>query len=127
MNTVIFFDYTSKATKKRYEGKFSVNLYLTKREVLRADEFRRIALGADSANAAPAFQTDAYVAGQLYVMVQDGPSWWKESSSGLDLPNEDNVALALYEEILKAKEEISKTDAKTADKMATELKGAQID
>ncbi len=99
-NRSITFDYKGVETGHRYHGKFTIKTSITKRESFTADEFRRTALGSNSRDAPSQLQTDAYIAGQLFVFITDAPKWWKESDSGMELPTEDQVSYALYDAIL---------------------------
>lgn len=99
-NRSITFDFKGLDSGHRYNGKFVVKTGITKREAFTADEFRRRALGTGSNEAPSSLQTDAYIAGQLYVFIVESPKWWKESDSGLDLPQEDGVLYAVYDALL---------------------------
>lgn len=111
-NLTITLDHTGPETGAFYRGKFTFKPNITKRESLAADEFRRRALGFNSSEAPSKQQTDAFICGQLYAHIIDAPKFWKESDSGLDLPDGDNVIYAIYDamlaEIAKAKEEKAK-------------------
>jgi hypothetical protein len=91
-------------TGKPYDGTFTLNLIISRREAFVADERRRTIIGANPLGVAPALNGEAYMLGQLYVRLSNGPSWWKDSEYGLDLSDE-NVIGEMYRSVeLKIKE-----------------------
>lgn len=85
-----------------YTGDFVVKTLLTRRDVFKADELRRIILGANPASAMDDRQAEAYIMGQLVVRIVEAPGWWKNSEGGQLLPDL-NVIMGVYE-AAKAKE-----------------------
>lgn len=120
-NRSITFDYTGTDSGHRYKGKFVIKTGITKREAFAADEFRRKALGSGSNEAPSSLQTDAYIAGQLYVFIAESPKWWKDSDCGLDLPQEDNVLYAVYDAVLAEIAAFKEERAKEAEGMVKDL------
>ena len=99
-NRPIAFSFVGQNSGHKWTGNFIVKTSITKREEFIADEFRRRALGPDSLSAPAALQTDAYIAGQLFVHIVEAPKWWKDSDSGLELDSRDGVAYAVYDALL---------------------------
>lgn len=100
-NRPIAFKHVGQNTGDIRQGNFIVKTSITKRDELAADEFRRRALGVDSLSAPAGLQTDAYIAGQLFVHIVEAPKWWKESDSGLELDSKDGTSYALYDALLQ--------------------------
>lgn len=76
-----------------FEGKFKVNLVLSRREAFIADERRRYILGANPLGAMPSLNGEALMLGDLFVRIIDGPKWWTDSDHGLNLKDENVVGL----------------------------------
>lgn len=83
-------------TGNPYVGKFKVKTILTRKDRFAADERRRMLLGASAGEALLPLQEEAFVLGQLYVRVVDGPKWWNDSDFGANL-EDGNVIARLYE------------------------------
>lgn len=126
----IMIDVIGQRTGNPYNGKFLVKTNLTRRENFIADERRRMIVGTNPLGVAPSLNGEAYMLGQLFVRILEGPKWWKDSDGGLDLEDE-NVIGELYRLItLKINESESdlvdegkaavKNLTKTARKLSTE-------
>lgn len=109
-------------TGSSYEGSFKVKTLLTRRDQFTADLKRReIIGGTNPGEAMPALQGEAFVIGQLFVRIVDGPAWWVQSSSGLEL-KDSNVTDELFKIVLdaetKAKEQIRQKAKEALTKLA---------
>lgn len=120
-NRTITLDHTGSETGTNYRGKFTFKTSITKRESLAADEFRRRALGFNSSEAPAKQQTDAFICGQLYAHIIESPKFWKDSDSGLDLPDGDNVIYAVYDAMLAEIAKFKEERAKEAEEKVKEL------
>lgn len=120
-NRTISFEFKGLDTGHLYKGTFVTKISLTKREAFAADEFRRRALGVNSSEAPNALQTDAYIAGQLYSYLVEAPKWWKDSDSGLDLPQEDGVLYAVYDAVLVEIQKFKDERSNKAQELVKEL------
>jgi hypothetical protein len=114
----ITIDVIGQRTGNPYNGKFLVKMVLTRRENFIADERRRMIVGTNPLGVAPSLNGEAYMLGQLFVRILEGPKWWKDSDGGLDLEDE-NVIGELYRLIdLKVNE--SEADLSKEGKQAVE-------
>lgn len=105
-----------------YIGDFVVKTLLTRRDRFKADEYRRMLIGANPSEALPDMSMEAYVLGQLLVRIVEAPEWWKNSQNG-ELLADLNVILQVYE-LAKAKEdERKKTLQEEAEKAKASLLG----
>jgi len=91
----ITIDVVGQRTGNPYTGKFLIKTILTRRENFIADERRRMIVGTNPLGVAPSLNGEAYMLGQLFVRIMDGPKWWKDSDGGLELEDE-NVIGELY-------------------------------
>lgn len=103
-------------TGRNYTGKFTVKAVLSRRENFLADERRRYILGANAAGAPASLQGEAFMLGQLFVRIVEGPVWWQQADGGLEIEDE-NIIGELYkltEEKVQERETELAASAKTA-------------
>lgn len=115
-------------TGRTWKGEFTFRGTLTRRQRMYADQVRRTVLGPspEGQQALGSINTEAFIIGQLAVMVADAPKWWQESDSGLDL--EDwNVVLSVYEAGLKVQDGVNADLKKDSEKVAKKLKDKKVD
>jgi hypothetical protein len=110
-------------TGNPYTGTFKVKTLLDRRDRFVADERRRGIIGANAADALVSLQEEAFILGQLFVRVVDGPKWWKDSNGGLSL-EDGNVIVKVYEltlaEEVKRKEKIREEAKQAVRKLSKE-------
>lgn len=87
-----------------YRGDFRAVKFLTHRQQLMLDQRRRDILGNNPDSASPRAQNQASILANVFVRVSESPSWWKESSSGLDLID-DNVLIEVFNNVMRIEEE----------------------
>lgn len=87
MDTIkqISLDITGESTRHVYQGKFSIETVLDRRANFAADERRRMLIGANPTGVAPSVMGEAYMLGQLFVRIVEGPKWWTDSDNGIEL------------------------------------------
>lgn len=112
-------------TGSPYNGDFVVKTNITRREAFVADERRRLLLGPNATNVPASVNGEAYMFGQLSVRIVDGPDWWKNSDSGLDLQDE-NIAPELFTLVMQKEEERQKDVKAKADKAVKELSKKEL-
>jgi hypothetical protein len=136
MDTIrkISFNSVGQRTQNPYQGSFSIETVLSRRDNFAADERRRVIIGANPAGVAPSIMGEAYMLSQLFVRIVEAPKWWTESDNGMDLKDE-NVIGELFrlvelkvkeyeDEIIDAgKEAVSKLN-KSAKKITVQEEGA---
>jgi hypothetical protein len=107
-------------TGEKYRGEFKAKPRLTHREQLQRDRIRRELIGPDPSNAEVRALKQAEILSELAVRIVKAPSWWTESSGGLDL--EDDAVLAeVYKQAMKAEEELLKALKEKADAAKADL------
>lgn len=111
------------ASGENYAGTFKVFKRLSHMQTLRRDELRRELLGARGESAPEAMYRSAFILSTCAAHVKDAPSWWKESSNGLDLLDEEPVS-AVFAEISRVTSSATKELEEKANKAAEALKGA---
>jgi len=115
-------------TGEKWHGSFTVKLFLSHREELRRDAYRRELLGdlAQFASVRQANQADVF--SELSVRLVKAPSWWMDSNGGIDMIDSEVVAKvydltmglerkaidALKAKAEAAKAELAKINASTA-------------
>lgn len=106
---------------KPFNGKFMVKTVLSRRERFLADERRRYIIGSNFQSALPALHEEAFKLGQLFVRLTEGPDWWKNSDSGLEL-EDGNVIDELYrlaeEKVAEKEKELKEQSKASLEKMA---------
>ena len=105
-NTFIFKS-TGNATKKPYEGRFTVVCSLNTAQRYQV-ELEKTRLMADYRNPTDGLMGLAIVLSNLRVRITDAPEWWKQSNEGFGIDDE-NVLVELYDETLKAEEKWRQT------------------
>jgi phenylalanyl-tRNA synthetase beta subunit len=99
---------TGDTSEQKFEGLFEVKTKLSHREVLKEDEIRRSVLGVNPADAGSYAGSIATAISFLSVRVTRSPDWFKASSNGLDLEDENilvevnNAAMAAIAKERKA-------------------------
>ena len=92
------FDATGDTTGQEYKGQFTVKCTLTILEK-RLLETEKSQMRADFANPTPNLIAYATILSNLRIRITDGPEWWKQSSGGDDLLDE-NVLTELFEKVM---------------------------
>lgn len=117
---------TGEETGRVYTGKFKVKTILSRRDNFVADERRRMILGANSTQAAPNLQGEAFILGQLYVRILEAPKFWQDSDNGLDIEDANvigevfKLAMEKYDESKnKLKEEAEQAIKSLSKKVKT--------
>lgn len=91
-------------TMSLWNGDFAAKPFLTHRDRLKSDQYRRELIGVFSDNAGTGAVNRAFLLSQILVRLTKAPEWWTNSNNGLDL-YDDNVILAIYEKCDKIEEE----------------------
>lgn len=117
---VIEFNTIGKDTGQPYSGKFKIKTVLSRRDRFSADLRRREILGPNGDGAMPTLQGESFMMGRLFVSIVEGPDWWNNSNSGLDL-NDENVISELFEEALQAEREQLESVQKRAEQALEKL------
>lgn len=107
-------------TGENYRGVFEVRTRISHRDNLREDEIRRTLLGTNPTTATPRAANTAEVFSQLHNRIVKAPTWWTGSDGGQDL-EDDNVIAAIYENMIKARQESLDELKSQAEKAKEEL------
>ena len=102
-NSVFDFDHVGELTGKRYEGQFSVKCVLNIAQK-HALELEKTRLLGNFANPTDGLSGLAVLLSNLRHRISDGPEWWKQSSGGSSLEDED-VLIELYDKVMAAEVE----------------------
>jgi len=113
---------TGNVTGQLYDGTFKVKTLLTRREQFNADLKRREIVGGQPGDAMPTLQGEAFVLGQLFVRIVDGPGWWPQSSFGLDL-RDSNVTDEMFRLALEAEQKAKESIRGKAKEALEKLSG----
>lgn len=112
---------TGDKTYEQYVGDFKFKTMLSHRDHLSEDRVRREYLtGPAGAEASLEAENTARVFAQLAVRIVDAPMWWRESSNGIDLPD-NNVVAEVYKLALKAEADQLEALAKKAEEAKAKL------
>lgn len=109
-------------TGTKWHGEFTVKTLLSHRDELRRDQLRRELLGGvnpEFASIRSLNQADVF--SDLAVRIIKSPSWWAESSGGLDL-SDDNVVATVYSKTMDAEKEVLNRLKKDGDEASEELR-----
>lgn len=112
-------------TGTKWHGEFTVKTLLSHRDELRRDQIRRELLGGvnpEFASIRSLNQADVF--SDLAVRIIKSPSWWNESSGGLDL-SDDNVVATVYSKTMDAEKEVLNRIKKDGDEASAELRKAE--
>jgi hypothetical protein len=111
---------TGEDTGRVYSGKFKVKTILSRRDNFVADERRRMILGTNPTQAAPALQGEAYILGQLFVRIIEAPKFWQDSDNGLDI-EDANVIGEIFKLTIEKQEELKNSVKDEAEKAVKNL------
>lgn len=91
------FSYSGQATGKKYEGRFTVLCLLNvgQKHLMALEETRLL---GNYTNPTPDLEGIAAILSNLRAKIVDAPEWWKQSSGGNILDDED-VLIELYRKI----------------------------
>ena len=100
-NEAVFdFDAVGLTTGKKYDGQFTVVciLNMARKHALEIEKTR---LMADFSNPTETLFGLATILANLRVRIVNSPEWWKQSSGGFQLMDED-VLVTLYDKVMEA-------------------------
>lgn len=92
-------------TGEKFNWAFTAKRRLSIRDRIQKDSIRRSLVGDKPEFALPETVFRAEMLAHLSVSITDSPKAWRESGDGLDL-YDDNVLLAIYDEINKGQAEV---------------------
>lgn len=75
-----------------YSGLFKIKAFLSPRDVLKIDEFRRSYLGQGAENASQDALATAQALAELNVRILESPQFWVDNQRGLDLEDQNIIA-----------------------------------
>jgi hypothetical protein len=85
-------DFTDPLTKERFPGTFKAKTKLTQREMLAESSMVRQILGFNPKEAEDGDKRRANAIAYCAIRITDGPKWWTDSDSGLELNNTSLLA-----------------------------------
>lgn len=88
-------------TQEKYEGIFETKIFLSHKDTLREDEFRRTHLGRNSSEASEYAKSIASALAFLNVRITKSPEWFVAQGYGADIVD-DNVLIEVHNAISKA-------------------------
>ncbi len=119
---------TGDNTGTELTGNFEAKQRLSHRDYLNKDAFRRSLIGDRADQAATDTMVRAEMLSHLKASIVDAPKWWRESSDGLDL-YDDNVVFDLYNKVVegqnKAVEAIQKKGEEAKERLRERAKEAK--
>ena len=92
------FESVGLTTTKKYDGDFTVKCVLNMRDK-RLLEIEKSSIRADMANPTPDLVAYSTILSNLRVRIEDGPEWWKQSTGGYDLKDE-NTLIELFDKVM---------------------------
>jgi hypothetical protein len=107
-------DEIGETTGDKFPGVFKVKTRLSFRDALERDKIRRALLGEQPEGASVRAANISEIFSELAVRIVDAPSWWTNSSNGMDL-SDDNVIRAVADATMKAAAEAASALKKGAD------------
>jgi hypothetical protein len=108
-------------TGETFRGDFRAYKFLTHRQQLMLDQRRREILGTLPDGASVRAVNQATIFAQVQVRLSDAPKWWIESGNGIDLVD-DNVVLAVFDNVMKVEQEALEAVKKKAEDAKESLK-----
>lgn len=106
---------------EKWFGEFESYRRLTHRQQLLKDRLERDLLGANPDNASPTAKMQADMLAEIQVTLINAPEWFKSSSMGLDIVD-NNVLIEIYNNVVRIRSEAIEELKQKADKAAEELK-----
>ena len=96
---------TGDVSGREYVGVFQCKSRLSHLDRFKSDQIRRSLLGGVDPNAAgPIAQNMASAFAEISVRIVEAPDWWKQSNSGVDLPDY-NVVTEIYTKCMKIEQD----------------------
>lgn len=111
-------------TGETWAGQFRVKTRLSHRDHLESDRVRRELIGKAGGTPDDGIEAISRIFSQLAVRVVESPAWWTDQGNGLDMADE-NVALDVYQQAMKAERETIEAVRKAAEGAVAELKAEQ--
>jgi len=108
-------------TGEKLVGNFDAKLRLSHRDQLNKDQLRRQIVGDKPDQATKDSMMRAEILSHLSLSLVDSPKWWKESSGGLDL-YDDNVIFDLYDLVVKGQSKAIEEVIKKGEEAKADLK-----
>jgi len=93
------FESSGDTTLKKYDGDFKVKCVLNMRDK-RLLEIEKSSIRADMANPTPDLIAYSTILSNLRIRIEDSPEWWKQSSGGYDLKDE-NTVVELFDKVME--------------------------
>ena len=78
-------------TGEQFTGDFQAKSFLSFRDVLQVDKYRRDLLGDKPEQASVRAVNQAEIFAQLWVRLAVTPAWWKDHANGLDLADDNLI------------------------------------
>lgn len=114
-------DVKGETTGEVWKGLFKAKVRLSHRDQLKQDEIRRELLGTNPENASPRAKNQAEIFSALAVHILEAPDWWHRAGEGFDL-EDDSVIGAVYDGIIKARNDAQEALIKEAEEAKKSLK-----